>query len=201
MIKHTIHAVVAEITLSENESKELSTHLETIKAGMSTFVAVGEALAAIRDKRLYRSGAPNFESFCRNILGMSAKSGHNLISGFGIVQTLEARGDFQGHLPANEAQVRPLRAVPNELLPAVWKEVLEAASSKPITGNLVATVARKYLPAPADASQNAEPIQLDRTKKQLGILRKSLEETHGDHSARALALLAEIESLLNVNAA
>lgn len=58
-------------TLSDDEKVELEALETKIKEGMSTFMAVGDAILEIREKKLYREKYDRFEDYCEKELGMS----------------------------------------------------------------------------------------------------------------------------------
>lgn len=58
-------AAVKVDRLSDAEFNILCSCEATIDSGWETFVAVGEALACIRDLRLYRDQFANFEAYCQ----------------------------------------------------------------------------------------------------------------------------------------
>ena len=58
-----------EEILVESERSELLQHEQVIEKGLKTFVDVGNALLAIRDKRLYRQGFGTFEDYCKDRWG------------------------------------------------------------------------------------------------------------------------------------
>ena len=58
--------VVPTRELTPAESKLLSTLERKIGKGLKVFVEVGEALAAISDKRLYRQTHGNYADYCQD---------------------------------------------------------------------------------------------------------------------------------------
>ena len=52
-------------SLTPLESATLATYETVIQQGLESFVEVGNALAAIRDNRLYRSEHDTFEEYCQ----------------------------------------------------------------------------------------------------------------------------------------
>ena len=59
------------ITLTDMESYKLKQCESVIKAGLSTFLNVGQALATIRDNRLYRAKYDSFERYCKSVWDLS----------------------------------------------------------------------------------------------------------------------------------
>lgn len=94
-----------------------------IERGLGTFVKVGEALATIRDQRLYRQGHETFEDYCRDRWGFSASRARQLI---GASETVTAVTVGGGPAPTNEAQARALTAVKDA--PSDAAEAMQRAS-------------------------------------------------------------------------
>jgi len=92
--------------------------LETrIERGLQTFIEVGEALAEIRDQRLYRESHATFEAYCRERWGWSRQHAYRQIKAAQMVGTLSPMGDK----PANERQARALLAGTRESRPTAGK--------------------------------------------------------------------------------
>lgn len=131
--------------LSEAEAADLAHCEEVIERGMQTFYETGAALATIRDTKLYRTNHATFESYCHERWGLSRKRGYDLIAAAGVVSNVSPIGDI---LPANEAQARPLAALPAEDQPRVWHEAVETAPNGKLTAaHVAATVERFTRPA------------------------------------------------------
>ena len=64
MTSNLAHQTAPFAALTPIESDRLALEESTIDRGLKTFVAVGNALAAIRDKRLYRQTHGTFEAYC-----------------------------------------------------------------------------------------------------------------------------------------
>jgi hypothetical protein len=119
------------------------TELEAvIAAGLETFAQVGQALQAIRTRKLYKDRHATFEVYLADRWKMSVDYAKKLIEAAAICDALQTAG-----LPAptREAHVRELKKVPTEARPEAWKETLTAAG-KPdnVTAELVATIATKH---------------------------------------------------------
>jgi phage N-6-adenine-methyltransferase len=113
----------------------------TIERGLETFVEVGQALAAIRDGRLYReSGYTRFEDYCRQRWGWSKTHANRQIEAACVAASLTP----MGVTPASERQTRelaPLRDEPEKLREA-WSEALERSGGDP-TAKVVREVVRE----------------------------------------------------------
>jgi hypothetical protein len=78
----------------------------TIRRGKEAFKKVTLALLEIRDHKLYRETHRTFESYCRAVLGYSARYGNRLVRAAELILEREAKGL---PLPANERQARVIR--------------------------------------------------------------------------------------------
>ena len=107
---------------------------QTIERGLQTFVEVGQALAEIRDGRLYRATHDTFESYLSGRWNISRSRGYRLIDASAVVDALSPFGD----IPANEAQAR-------ELVPLLRDEG-EAAVRRRVCASCAPSTARASPP-------------------------------------------------------
>lgn len=120
--------------LSPNEAIQLTNLERVIERGKQTFVEVGNALAEIRDSRIYRSSHATFEDYCRERWGWSRFYSHRLIESAQVVDVLP-----MGNKPTSERQARPLAKLPPEKQPEAWEKAQEVAKEegKPVTARHV----------------------------------------------------------------
>ncbi len=90
--------------ISLAESKRLIALESVISKGISSFIEVGNALAEVRDSKLYKSEHKTFEDYCREKWGMSKAYSYRFISSAETASNLSPMGDK----PTSERQVRPL---------------------------------------------------------------------------------------------
>lgn len=126
MVEHE----VIEKPLSKREIKRLEGFEEVIKVNFKGFVAVGNALAAIRDERLYRDRFSTFERYCKELWDVCESRAYQLIDSARVIENLHNCGDFdesdpQHLLPVNEAQARELASLDPEEQRQVWQRLLE----------------------------------------------------------------------------
>ncbi|HEV2350822.1 MAG TPA: hypothetical protein VG028_13355 [Terriglobia bacterium] len=109
---------------------------EKVERGLQHFYEAGEALRAIRDKRLYRDKHRTFEEYVRQRWGQSVRHAHRLCDAAEVMQDLAAAqkgtggGQLPEHaqmLPATESQARELVPVPREQRGPLWQQVMDAA--------------------------------------------------------------------------
>lgn len=90
-----------------------------VRAGLQTFVEVGEALAEIRDRDGYKlRGYATFEDYCEAEFGFSVRQGQRLIV---AARTAAAVAELTGDAPANEAVAREIARVAHS--PEVVRQV------------------------------------------------------------------------------
>jgi hypothetical protein len=114
--------------LTTQERVRLAQLVRTIERGLSTFLEVAKCLQEIRSSRLYREHHADFQSWCRETLGLARSSVDSLIRSGEVAQLLLDNGV---PLPPNttEAVIRPLASLPVALQPVGW-QLVEAASPK-----------------------------------------------------------------------
>ena len=97
---------------------------ERIKAGIQTFIDVGNCLLEIRDRRLYKEkGYTRFEDYCREEWGWSRDYGYKLIRSAETVRVLGVDQGIQTERQARE--LAPLVKKDEEEAVKVWQELRE----------------------------------------------------------------------------
>jgi len=105
--------------ISAVHQRELNTYERTIEKGMGTFVEVGNALKAIRDKKLYKLSHKTFAEYAKDRWGWGRSHAYRMID---AAQDLSPIGDKI----SNEAQAREVAKAPADKQFAV----IEAAAAK-----------------------------------------------------------------------
>lgn len=121
-----------------------------IERGLKTFIDVGQALAEIRDSRLYKGTHGTFEEYCRDRWKMSDGRARQFMIAAETATNVAVEG-----LPAptNEGQARALAAVPEPERADVWRETVERTNGKPTAAAVREVQAeRAQTPGPADAA-------------------------------------------------
>jgi hypothetical protein len=95
----------------------------TIKGGLATFYAVGDALREVREKRYYREEFPTFESYCSERWGIKRAQASRLIGSAEVIDNLSPNGQ----LPTSERQARELVPYEAEVQQAIWNVVTSTA--------------------------------------------------------------------------
>ncbi|MBD3882153.1 hypothetical protein IFO70_10320 [Phormidium tenue FACHB-886] len=141
------------MTLGIDEKIRLS-HLEAaIERGLKAFHEAGQALAEIRENRLYRDSHGDFETYCLDRWTISKTHANRLIEAAEVVSSMTPIGVI---LPANEAQARPLTALPVEQR----VEAMQAAEAIAPTGKPTAShIARAADAVKSKAAATFQPGQ------------------------------------------
>ncbi len=143
-------------------SANLSELEEIIAQGFRSFVAVGEALAEIQKKQLYKPKYKTFEDYCAKTWQMCRARAYQLINASATATVLSTIVDTVQ--PTAESQIRPLvgKDKHTKLQPADQKKTWKAACKTAGTGKVptAAIVARtvKELYPPPPPEPAADPI-------------------------------------------
>lgn len=123
--------IINEKPLTVTESNRLEELEGVIKENFLGFVAVGNALAEIRERRLYRNEENRtFEGYCRDLWDMSRQHADRLVASARVLENLTPIGvkmedDPNFLLPLNEAQARELTTLEPVEQQTVWQEILD----------------------------------------------------------------------------
>jgi len=110
--------------LTVSEQNELSRLEERIAL---SFYEAGRALAAIRDRKLYRATHSSFEAYCDGRWKFSRQQAYRLIDAAEVAEDLSPIGDTGTPQPVNEAQCRSLTPLAPEQRREAWVEAVNSA--------------------------------------------------------------------------
>lgn len=148
--------------LTEDEETALDRCETTIERGLQTFYAVGNALAEIRDERLYRATYHAFEDYCQERWGIARNYANKLIA---AAETVDNLGTIVPIPPENEAQIRPLTRLEPDQQREAWQRAVETAPNGKVTAAHVEQVVREIIvpriPENADLIGNGVDDVLD----------------------------------------
>lgn len=125
--------------LTPSEVQQLEDYEAIIARSLRGFVEVGEALAEIRDRRLYRAKFSSFEAYlAEKWPTVKLRHAYRLIEGAAIAADVS----HGSHLPApeTERQARALAVVPEQERVPVWRESVERNGGKPAPSNVIEQV-------------------------------------------------------------
>ena len=173
----------ASTDLTAAETDRLVELEQAVDRGLQTFVEVGQALAEIRARMLYRASHGTFERYCRERWGFTRQRAVQFMDAAAVTTVVVKAG-----LPAptNEAQARelvPLRRRPDELETA-WRDTLivaKAAGRSPwaelVRQTVVEVEHRDHPSAPTQAGAVAygapdEPMSADTERAVVGAVER-----------------------------
>lgn len=131
--------MTAALTVPERRS--LAHNESIIARGQKTFVEVGNALAAIRDGKLYRADFATFSAYCEARWNFKRNYANKLIASAAIVPELGTNVPT----PSSEAVAREVARVPAEKRAEVWEQAVERGKGKP-TAATVRKVSEELFP-------------------------------------------------------
>lgn len=124
-----------EAPLSAREAARLAELEQVIKDNFKGFVAVGKALAEIRDTGLYRE-CGTFEHYCALLWDVSRPRAYQLMDSAKVIDNLSTIVDKNNEgividlLPKNEAQARELARLQPEEQVQVWTSLIDDAKDR-----------------------------------------------------------------------
>jgi len=130
---------------------------ETISKGLRSFIAVGTALAEIREQRLWRFQYGSFDEYCQERWNFSASRGRQLVAAVEAVSSLP-EGMPKPH---NAAQASELSKVDDDIRADVWTMAIQTANERGDHSPTTAEVrdAARALTADADRSKGAADME------------------------------------------
>lgn len=171
-----------EIALTTDERSDLAQLEAVIERGMNTFIEVGAALAAIQERKLYRSDHGTFEDYCRSKWGFSRQRAYQLTAAAEAVTTMV---DIGLPAPTSERQARELTRIPEPERAEVWRETVERTDGQP-----TAAAVRETYAARVDEVVDAELVEEPARSEPPKLKRRPLPEAFND-AGRDLTRAAE----------
>lgn len=144
--------------ITMEESRDLVRLEATIASGLQTFTEVGNALAEIRDRKLYRIEHTTFADYCKVKWNMTDRRARQLMDATEVVVALAESGTT---VPKTESQARPLTKLPPERRAEAYHEAVKASATGTPTANEVKAEVEKLKPSKPKA----------RSIKKNGVLR------------------------------
>lgn len=111
--------------LTVEEAAELRAHELIVSQGLGAFVAVGKALLAINEKRLYRAEHKTFEDYLEKRWDMSRGRGYQMMRAAELTAEMCTTGT---HLE-NERQARALQIVPPHLRTVILQRIKDSGEA------------------------------------------------------------------------
>ncbi|GAB1542043.1 hypothetical protein NUACC21_47170 [Scytonema sp. NUACC21] len=155
-----------ENILTETEAVELRGLEARVQKGLRAFWEIGQALRQIREKRLYRQEYNTFEEYCHQRWEISRRTAYQLIDAAIVLENVR---NCAQKLPLNEAQVRPLVALPPEKQREAWNQAVSTAPNGKVTAAHVQQVVKEY-----------QQLDGTRTRKNGGRQKQEVENQTSD---------------------
>ena len=139
-------------TVERNKLRKLES---VVAEGITSFLAVGDALKEIRDAKLYRESHKTFEKYVDQKWGMQRAQAYRLIDASVVNQNLSPIGDKNERVAEikTESQLRELKDVPAESIEAVVNKAADIAGEKTITASDIKQAREEVLSEPEPAKE------------------------------------------------
>lgn len=168
--------------LDEAERLDYEQNNKLVADNLHAFVLVGNALAEINRRRLYREEYATFEEYCWGKWHFKKSQGYRLIDAAEVIGALSSPNGEEGEiitLPTRESQVRPLAT--DDFTPEQKRIIWEIAEQTAPNGNVtfahvsaLVEVGRTVLETQAIDGGEGEDIPIDRA--QLGHFKDAVLE-------------------------
>ena len=144
--------------MSEGQlATQLQAEEDIVAKGLATFVEVGEALARIRDNRLYREEYATFDDYMANRWGLTRGRATRMIQAADMVHKLLPIGNGDTPLPKSEWQARELNGLDAETASAVMKEAHRSTGGR-VTASAIHDARKTVQNLPETEPQDSEVI-------------------------------------------
>lgn len=130
--------------LSKQEVDDLEMYEIAIDEGLPKFLAVGEALYLIQQKKLYRTKYNTFAEYCEKRFGLSRQNAYMQIDAAKVTDNLSSNG-LQIPAGITERVLRPLASQTLEVQVEAWTLAQAKAAGKKLTGKLVEEALKEVL--------------------------------------------------------
>ena len=140
------------VPLSTDEAAQFAECEWKIRAGLRTFMEVGQALAKIRDARLYRQTHTTFEAYCEQEWQFSRQRAHQMIDAAAAAEAMSTMVDIP--LPTTERQARELAGLSAETAAEVMRTA-QPGPSGAVTAGTIRDARRLIAPEPAPIVEQA----------------------------------------------
>jgi hypothetical protein len=159
-VNHLTHEAVPDVVPLTQREKALKAELEAVvRSGFEVFMRVGEALAQIRQRRLFRAEYITFSDYVRSEFGMALSTANGLLRSAELAQQLVDDGV---QLPADTlpAALKALAGIPplEGLRTACWQYAQSLSPARAPSSTMVSRVVRLIHFELDDATSDEEDI-------------------------------------------
>lgn len=180
---------VEVVQLDAAETAQLNRFEERIEQGLASFIEVGEALSAIRDRKLYRATHGTFEDYCRVKWGMSASRARQLCG------ASEVAASVTNVTLRTESQARELARVPAPQRQQVVEKAVATTGGK-LTAAAIREASDAHVVEPTKPSRR-RPTLFDfaewqrNTRSRLGLILTGVPVRYRSQAAQFIIGLAQ----------
>lgn len=185
--------------ISDNTYEEFTQFDGVVRRGLATFIEVGDALAKIRDRELWRAGRhSSWAAYCQAVGGLTKIHANRLIKGSEVVSNIaEVKPTgftYPDVTPRSEWQIRPLHRLPDaEQQGIAWYRAVELANGQP-TEKLISDIVAELMAD--DSPPVSKPNHKQRVAEVFGRLRASVSAKNS--VTQIEGLITELEKLLRI---
>lgn len=185
-----------EESLSCDERSKLKACLKCIDRGLEAFAQMGEALATIRDEKLYRSTHKTFEAFVAEVVLITRARAYQLIAHAEVYTEMSKILDISKTnfpMPTRESHVAELARIkdPQKRM-AVWTDVVKGsdASGSAVTATVLHNAVTAHLPK-KKASARRKKLSAKQISERVQQAIQKLNANDIDEAMAVLVALAE----------
>ena len=147
--------------LTHHEERRLHECEVIITEGLNTFMEVGQALAEINNRRLYRSDFKTFEAYAHQRWGIKRQRAYELMGASEVSRNLSEISDI---LPAKESHAATLLKLSPEEQRAAWQEIIAEAGDD--IGSLTASRIKRKVSDRLNRNSTSELSPEEQEKRQ-----------------------------------
>ena len=130
---------ITTIPMTPDEHKELVALEAVVEKGLATFIEVGNALAEINSRRLYRATHSTFAAYAEDVFGITANYAYRMISAAKVTKVVLPVGNIE-----SEAVARQLVGLSDEQTVKVFQTAVEVMAQP--TAAVVKKVRQEIVP-------------------------------------------------------
>jgi hypothetical protein len=182
--------------LSELEKSRLKECLECIDHGLQSYVKMGQALATIRDEKLYRETHNTFEDFASEVVVIARARAYQLIENSSVYLEMSKILDISEpslRMPARESHIAELARIKSpKMRMKIWTAVLKEnnANKSSVTAEVLHRAVRDRLPK-SKALSKSRALSLNQVATQVQKVIGQLQNDNLDDAMVTLKTLAQ----------
>lgn len=188
--------MIKTTTLPAEENARLAQCEQIIERGFTVFLEVGQALAEIRDAKLYRASHDTFEDYCKARWDIGRSRAYELIDQATVVKAITDAGvNLSAVADISKRDVRELK----KDLPAAAKQIKDkikkGAKPTEATAAVIAQMTAKKDHAKAD--RKAQQVEFDRQREEARA--KLPDAIRQSEAAKEAAIAQKLHTVQDLN--